>query len=525
MNPLAHSGKNEALIPELKDALLDFLRQLGQKEDDFDFRLWFLGGDGMSFNNAHLVKKYMQNHTESAFQSFELMIPALQVWHTLWTNLCRIFVAHWGEPLNDNPSTLGNSAKKIGRPAPGNLKKVDYYPAAELLALVHDMRMLDCWRVHFKCEDIQSYFQTLADSKQLPSLEELEIIARQLYDTYSSTVAQYEAHTDARDGKTSWADQIPLGAPWMELPANESSVPAPGKTAGKRKSTKQSKSTTTPLPFYGDQVVSDSAYFMRDASIAREAAAAVAVCDVGRLYETLKVMLINFAGSAHSRYMGYLLEMVSHLELESSPELANATLDTLIINPSGLPGGGQAGDIFQERMNREMEPIVQRKDTDYGSNNVRNLWSRNIKDIYDLKADTRAGVGLAKRSGRHKEPHQKPEVKTLLRHYHDTELKLRRPGCTFGEGHEPDTFTAGVKKLAEGSLAQWARKTSRDRGLHTQNASNAVASSDGYNSDEEDDSDDEVPPMSLGLIHAFDGEVIIDLEDECNMYEDDEYDD
>jgi hypothetical protein len=65
-------------------------------------------------------------------------------------------------------------------------------------------------RVHFKCEDIQSYFQTLANSKQLPSFEELEIIARQLYDTYSSTVAQYEARTDARDGKTSWADQIPL---------------------------------------------------------------------------------------------------------------------------------------------------------------------------------------------------------------------------------------------------------------------------------------------------------------------------
>lgn len=148
-------------------------------------------------------------------------------------------------------------------------------------------------RVHFKCEDIQSYFQTLANSKQLPSFEELEIIARQLYDTYSSTVAQYEARTDARDGKTSWADQIPLGAPWMEIPANESSVPAPGKTAGKRKSTKQSKSTITPLPFYGDQVVSDSAYFMRDASIAREAAAAVAVCDVGRLYETLKVYFLH----------------------------------------------------------------------------------------------------------------------------------------------------------------------------------------------------------------------------------------
>ncbi|KAJ6608810.1 hypothetical protein B0H10DRAFT_1653230, partial [Mycena sp. CBHHK59/15] len=102
-------------------------------------------GDGMSFNNMLLVQKYMQHHTESSFQNFELMVPVLQVWHTMWTDMCRIHETHWGSPLNDNPATLGNSAKKIGRPAPANLKKVDYYPAADLLALVHDIRMLDCW--------------------------------------------------------------------------------------------------------------------------------------------------------------------------------------------------------------------------------------------------------------------------------------------------------------------------------------------------------------------------------------------
>jgi hypothetical protein len=146
INTLACSGKNEAIIPELKDALLDFENQIGQTETDYDPKLWWAGGDGMSYNNMLLVQKNLQNHTESAFQCFELMIPALQVWHTLWTDLCRIYETHWGAPLNDNPATLGNSAKKIGRPAPGNLSKVDYYPAAELLALVHDTRMLDCWR-------------------------------------------------------------------------------------------------------------------------------------------------------------------------------------------------------------------------------------------------------------------------------------------------------------------------------------------------------------------------------------------
>lgn len=148
--------------------------------------------------------------------------------------------------------------------------------------------------------------------------------------------------------------------------------------------------------------------------------------------------MFNFAGSGHSRYMGYLLEMVADIELESSPALRNATLDSMICNPSGLPGGSQACDIFQERMNRELEPIIQRKDTDYGSDYVRNMWSRNLKDIYDLKAEMRQDVGLSKRSGRHKHPHSKPEVKTLLRHYKDVELHERRPGRTYVFGEAAD---------------------------------------------------------------------------------------
>lgn len=160
IHPLATSGKNEALIPELKDALLDFLNQLGHDEKSYDSRLWFAGGDGMSYNNMLLVKKYLQNHTESAFQSFELLCPVLQVWHTMWTDLCRIFETHWGTPLNNNFATLGNSAKKIGRAPPPNLKKVDYYPSAELLALVHDMRMLDCWRLvtKYSLQTMFTYF-------------------------------------------------------------------------------------------------------------------------------------------------------------------------------------------------------------------------------------------------------------------------------------------------------------------------------------------------------------------------------
>jgi hypothetical protein len=46
-------------------------------------------------------------------------------------------------------------------------------------------------------------------------------------------------------------------------------------------------------------------------------------------------MLLNFTGSGHSRYSTYLLEMFVDLELESSPELRNAQLDSMVCNPSG----------------------------------------------------------------------------------------------------------------------------------------------------------------------------------------------
>jgi hypothetical protein len=145
IHPLATSGKNEALISDLKDGLVDFLDQMGQKDGDYDFRLWFAGGDGMSYNNMLILKKYLQTHKD-AFQRFEMMQTVLQAWHTMWTDLSCTCETHWGDALDNNPATLGWSAKKIGRAPPANLKKVDYYPTAQLLSLIHDTQMLDAWR-------------------------------------------------------------------------------------------------------------------------------------------------------------------------------------------------------------------------------------------------------------------------------------------------------------------------------------------------------------------------------------------
>jgi len=145
IHPLATSGRNETVTTELKDALFNFLEQTGQTEDDYQKRLTLFSGDGLTYEKIIQLKKYLQFH-EDDLQSLCTLEPTLAVWHTLWTDVSRIFESHWGETLSTDPSCLAHSAAKIGRAAPPNLKKVDFYPYSELAYLVLEIRVLDCWR-------------------------------------------------------------------------------------------------------------------------------------------------------------------------------------------------------------------------------------------------------------------------------------------------------------------------------------------------------------------------------------------
>lgn len=230
-------------------------------------------------------------------------------------------------------------------------------------------------------------------------------------------------------------------------------------------------------------------------------------------------MVFTFGGSSHHKYMAYLLEMICDLELESNPYLKDANLLSMVLNPDGSAGGFKAGDIFQEFLNRCIEPVVQRKDAEYGANHVRNIWSRNIKDIYDLKNDFRTGVGLEKRSGKHKNPHERPEVKILLREYQTTELNKRRPGRTFEDGRSVDNFHAGIQFLAGGALKKWTKRTTNariHRFQHKPPAAEAPPEDSDHESDwsDEDEEDKEHAPMTPGDIYCRDGEVVIDMGDE-----------
>ncbi|KAF8798864.1 hypothetical protein BYT27DRAFT_7228135 [Phlegmacium glaucopus] len=381
IHPLASSSRAETVLTDFKEALQDFLAQTGQTAKEFKPRLFPIGGDGLKFEKILQLQEYLQFH-DSPF-----------------------------DPL-----------KIIGHKKLPNLKKVDFYTSIELANLILDVRILDCWQLYFKQENLFKYFTDLAHSKKLPCLEDLEVATLKLYQSYTSLRGQEKA----MQGGRSMADStVPKGMP--------------------------SPSTT---PFLGDQVLARSVSFICDAMFASEG-------DVGWLWEIMKVMVFTFAGSTHTNYTKYLLEMITKLELESDDDLQKGLLQLSLVNLSSREGHWSAGDFIQEYFNCLLEAIVQCKGVEYGDKFIQNAWSHNIHHVARLKLSWFDGLGLKPRSATHRGAKQDAEVCILLKHYRTSGLHSFHAGRTFDLEPYVDDFEKGIQQLQKGKLQKWIHKTTR----------------------------------------------------------------
>jgi len=176
-------------------------------------------------------------------------------------------------------------------------------------------------------------------------------------------------------------------------------------------------------------------------------------------------MVLTFAGSSHSKYTNYVLEMICDLELESSIEFREAFLANWIINPCGEPGRFVAGDKFQEQLQDEMYEHIGRKDRGFDENYMRKVIAPNAYRFVLIKKAVSEGIGLTKKGGKHTEPHTKPEMRTLMSVYQSEQLHLFRRGRTYSEDdlRKVDDLGRGATKLAGGKLESWVLETMRAR--------------------------------------------------------------
>ena len=169
-------------------------------------------------------------------------------------------------------------------------------------------------------------------------------------------------------------------------------------------------------------------------------------------------MLFSFAGSSHLKYTTYLLEFLTNFELESSWELCETTLNAMLVNLSSMDSAFADGDIIQEFFTRLLEAILEWKRADFGDTFLRQVISRNLHHMGQVKNELCDGLGLAAKTGCHSEPHTKLEVKTLLKEYARHELCSWQPGQTMDHG-DVDNFQRGWEKLAKGKLCRWVVDT------------------------------------------------------------------
>ncbi|KAI1781904.1 hypothetical protein LXA43DRAFT_1069592 [Ganoderma leucocontextum] len=250
-----------------------------------------------------------------------------------------------------------------------------------------------------------------------------------------------------------------------------SPIPAPGLTAqaeeqqhapsGSRSDASSSGSSTTssnaPSPlqdttepehaqFVGDRSLAQSIMFMADTMLSRDASHAVANGDIGRLWNDMKMMTFKFAGSSHSKYVTYMLEMTCQLELESSDALRTFFLRNWLVNPSGEAGCTLEGDLHEEHINRELEGFISRKGGERDSKFIREVVAPNIQHFIELKNEWGQGVGLAK-----------------CRVYRNEELHKFRCGRAYNTTPTLNTFHEGYVSMEKEKLAKFIQDSTRAR--------------------------------------------------------------
>jgi hypothetical protein len=235
-------------------------------------------------------------------------------------------------------------------------------------------------------------------------------------------------------------------------------------------------------------------------------------------------MLFTFAGSTHTNYVSYLLEMICNLELESSQELREAILTSMVVNLSGEPGRFAASDFIQEFLNRCLEAIVKHKSAEFGDGFIRNIISLNLAHIARLKADWKEGLGLSRRAGKHSDPHTNPEIRILLQEYQHHELHRRRPGRMY-DGRDTDDFTRGMLNLRNGKLKSWISMTTTTRGVRKGNTEVVQEHSEmnettlGLDFEPDLEDQDIGGSFSEGSMRVEDGELIIEMAESDEVFD------
>ncbi|THH07072.1 hypothetical protein EW146_g9429 [Bondarzewia mesenterica] len=252
-------------------------------------------------------------------------------------------------------------------------------------------------------------------------------------------------------------DDVPEGPAWtagqpttIPSPTNDSAEPFYGETA-------------PPKQFDGDWPLANCMMLMRNGIWFLEYCKAVALGDIGRTWEVIKLLIFTFAGAGNTNYTAYLVEMYCNITYDYPEATREALFNNWLVNLQGQPGHFLELDLMQEHFNFWLEELAQHKGKEFDDDWYREVLSMHVHHFIRLTKEMEANVNLKERRTNHVEPHMDNELREVIRLCREHDLHVRRQGRDWGF-HVSDDQTLGYNLLArEGKMDEWIANATRDR--------------------------------------------------------------
>lgn len=243
----------------------------------------------------------------------------------------------------------------------------------------------------------------------------------------------------------------------------------------------------------------------------------------------MQLMLFTFAGSSHNKYTGYLLDMITFLEIDAGPELRNLFLQNWLINLSGEAGRYIEKDLMQEHHNDILEGRIKRGGMEWDSKQMRDIHSRIVHHTERIKKEMRSTLALLPKGWKHPKPHDRPEIKILLDEYRTTQLHTFRKGRQYrSSANFEDEFSQGMKKMPE-KLKKWKADLMHSDLMTAHTTSPGTSGVGPEVGDTMEDEDEELPQLSHRLTEGHrelvDGELWIINDEELRRSQEEGADD
>ncbi|RXW20346.1 hypothetical protein EST38_g5509 [Candolleomyces aberdarensis] len=231
---------------------------------------------------------------------------------------------------------------------------------------------------------------------------------------------------------------------------------------------------------------------MRDVLYLLELVCAVKDGDFGRVEDILPHLAMIYRGAGSNNYCTETLYMIQNLKYIWTPELGDIMRDTMIVNPSGVPGHCIATDTNMEYTIRDVKELITVKGLQGTWDHVGHV-SAAIVYLKEIKRKTAKSLNLPHQNKGHsdaKTAHLVLRVADKVKDENLLQFKANRPGNSRITS-VPDLMDEGAKKLKSSTLGTFNKK------FHDFVAGQVTSNPETDNSTITDMEADTLPPMAL----------------------------